>query len=355
MKYIKRVGIFFVSALILTILLTGLTGDKTVLKTVVDDPSLPSIKIDGFQLHAESFGSNSNPLVIVLHGGPGGDYRALLPLKPLSKDYQLVFYDQRGAGLSQRVSTNHLSLDQYREELDAVIGHYLAQNKDRPVYLIGHSWGAMLSTYYISKYGEKIKKAVLADPGFLNIHFFSKFYNKTNGMQPKNPSLSTGWNVLKAVIRSWFVSGPDQDASADYMISGIMKSSPTESPIAGYWCGSDARNAVLDDWRIGAQSMDMVMEMVKSYEQEGDQAKFDLTEGLGNYNQKVLFITGSCNKITGADIQQEQALLFAKSEVRVISGAGHTMFGEKPEESMEVIRSYFQEKLNTVIQELNIR
>ncbi len=56
MKYMKRVGIFFVSTLILTILLTGLTGDKTVLKTVVDDPSLPSIKIDGFQLHAESFG-----------------------------------------------------------------------------------------------------------------------------------------------------------------------------------------------------------------------------------------------------------------------------------------------------------
>ena len=72
-------------------------------KTVDEDPALPRIEVAGTLLHAEAFGDPTAPTVMVLHGGPGGDYRSLLPLRALADDgYRVVFWDQRGAGLSQR-------------------------------------------------------------------------------------------------------------------------------------------------------------------------------------------------------------------------------------------------------------
>src|SRR5262245_28214126 len=72
-------------------------------RTVAEDPRPPRIEVAGTLLHAEAFGDPAAPMVMALHGGPGNDYRGMLPLKALADDgYRVVFWDQRGAGLSQR-------------------------------------------------------------------------------------------------------------------------------------------------------------------------------------------------------------------------------------------------------------
>ena len=65
------------------------------IQTVDDDSSLPSITFDGYTFHSETFGNPENPIVVALHGGPGGDYRYMLPLEELSDDYFVIMYDQR--------------------------------------------------------------------------------------------------------------------------------------------------------------------------------------------------------------------------------------------------------------------
>src|SRR3990167_8634860 len=112
----------------------------TVADTVERDASLPRITLQGYVFHAESFGSPGKPVVIVLHGGPGADYRYMLPLKALADDYQVVFYDQRGTGLSPRVPAESITLQSFLTDLDAFVDAF---GKGRPVHLVGHSWGAM--------------------------------------------------------------------------------------------------------------------------------------------------------------------------------------------------------------------
>jgi proline iminopeptidase len=71
--------------------------------TVDEDPSLPSIFVNGTQLHSETFGNPNDPMIVMLHGGPGSDYRSLLNCSTFSADgFFVVFYDQRGSGLSRR-------------------------------------------------------------------------------------------------------------------------------------------------------------------------------------------------------------------------------------------------------------
>ena len=105
------------------------SGQYPVAATVVDDASLPQIEINGVRLHAETYGDPSNPVIIVLHGGPGGDYRSQLGARSLADTNFVVFYDQRGAGLSERVPGEDLNVPAYMAELDGVIDRY---SPDRP-------------------------------------------------------------------------------------------------------------------------------------------------------------------------------------------------------------------------------
>ena len=73
-------------------------GDYPVAETVAQDPSIPHMTIDGVTFHAETFGDPASPVVITIHGGPGGDYRSILPLQALSDQFFVVFFDQRGTG-----------------------------------------------------------------------------------------------------------------------------------------------------------------------------------------------------------------------------------------------------------------
>ena len=42
-------------------------------RTVAEDPSLPAIEMNGARFHLETFGNPANPVIVFLHGGPGGD------------------------------------------------------------------------------------------------------------------------------------------------------------------------------------------------------------------------------------------------------------------------------------------
>ena len=114
-------------------------------KTVDQDATLPSISVNGTMLHSETFGNPNNSMVVFLHGGPGADYRNGLNVKQLADNgYFVVFYDQRGAGLSKRHDKNSYSLQLILDDLNAVIEHYKTAPNQK-VFLFGHSWGGMLN------------------------------------------------------------------------------------------------------------------------------------------------------------------------------------------------------------------
>src|SRR3954471_18440085 len=137
-------------------------------RTAGEDSSIPAIALNGSTFHVETFGDPSAPVIVVLHGGPGHDYRGLLRLRDpvnglrLEDRYRVVFWDQRGSGLSERHAESQISLAAYDQDLTTIIDRF---SPGRRVVLLGHSWGGMYATRYISLHPEKVAGAVLMEPG----------------------------------------------------------------------------------------------------------------------------------------------------------------------------------------------
>ena len=107
--------------------------------TVTEDHSLSSIDVNGTSLHSETFGNPYDPMVVAIHGGPGADYRSILNCKDFADDgYYVVFYDQRGSGLSERHEANVYTMQIFIDDLNAVIDYYNT-GQEQKVILMGHS------------------------------------------------------------------------------------------------------------------------------------------------------------------------------------------------------------------------
>ncbi|HEY6106788.1 MAG TPA: alpha/beta hydrolase, partial [Anaeromyxobacteraceae bacterium] len=294
---------------------------------------LPSAVVDGVRLHVRTFGDPSRPTVVVVHGGPGNDFRYLLPLSALADTYHVVFYDQRGSGLSERVPDEKLTLGGFYAELDGVVDRF---GGGRPVRLVGHSWGAMLASGYAARHPEKLGHLVLAEPGMLTAEDARRFLAATGGMRPPLTA-EVAWLGARTFLESLHVSGPDADARRDYLVGTLASSRFEGHPTAGYFCNRDLGTARLEGWRFGSR---VAPALFGEAGLGGPSPIIDFVSGVERFSGKVLLLAGSCGTVVGAEAQRRNLRHYRHAELVVIEGAGHTMFGEKPEESLAAVRRF---------------
>lgn len=330
MKRLVQIGVGLTAVLGILFLLAFLLtrGDYQVPRTISEDPTLPGVTVADRRFHLQTFGDPNHGVVIVVHGGPGWDYKSLLPLQNLSDEFFIVFYDQRGSGLSPRVGRNELTLEAYLDDLDAIVDYYA---NGKRVSLIGHSWGAMLVSAYLGKQPKKVSHAVLAEPGFLTTEMVQEA-----GIS-FGPKLDVGFLLLASKI--WFqslhINGPDEQASSDYFLGQVA---PRANP--EYYCNNIVPAAGTDHWRAGALAMKDVGELITNAD---GRVEVNLIEGVDQFTEKVLFLATECNMKIGVIHQKKQMKYFPHPELAVIKGSGHMMFAEKPDESVGIVRKYLRE------------
>ncbi|HTL37778.1 MAG TPA: alpha/beta hydrolase [Kofleriaceae bacterium] len=291
-------------------------------KTVAEDLSLPAIEINGTRLHSEAFGDPDGPVILVLHGGPGSDYRGLLPLRALAEDgYRVAFWDQRGTGLSERLAPETIDLEVYMEDLRQVIEYYAP---GRPFVFIGQSWGAMYATAFINDhgdYGGRIKGAILTEPGAFTDKQLDGFITRLQA------SLSiTGEQFNDALWAGQFITPTDHER-ADYQ-GGLfaMRGAPAEH--------RDPNN-LEPMWRFGAA----VSKRLQSLAKDG----FDWTTHLSAYPHEVLFLRGDLNTAANLESQQEMAAAYPNAVIETIPNAGHKIIWERTDEYLAHTRAYLRE------------
>lgn len=301
------------AAIISVTLLTGCTKGKLineegnlVPKTVEHDPSLPSIPVNGTLLHSEAFGDPDSALLIILHGGPGADYRSLLNCKEFaSQGWRVIFYDQRGSGLSKRHPKNSYSLQLMYDDLGAVINYY-RRSATQKVFLLGHSWGAILATGYINKYPAAISGVILAEPGGLVYDDIQDYLKRARNVNPASELFND------VSYPDQFITGKeDQHAVADYKyalaaVADGAKGNPT---------GNEARPPF---WRFGQVVAAALTEI-------GDKEKPDFTSNINQFSTKILFVYSENNKAYGLQYAQKVSSAFPHVQLFKVNGAGHDL------------------------------
>lgn len=322
LKWIAVICVCLVGAFLSLFL--GTRGDYSVARLVTDDPTLPSQTIAGVQLHLRVHeGPTDAPVIIVLHGGPGGDFRSLTALASLSDEFTVVFYDQRGAGLSERVPAEMLTLDGYLTELTAIVD---AVSPGATPILIGHSWGAMLAAAYLGQNPDGAQAAVLIEPGYLDAAGQAAWQAESE----RYLSGYTYWReALLTGFRAQHVQGPDAAAQNDFLI-GHMVGVFANHPDNPYHCGD---GYMAPNWRFGSLASESwgVAPMV-GFERLTSQAKA--------FASPVLLMAGACNSWTGAALQEQHLGVFGNADLSVIAVAGHDVIWDNPMASLSTIRAF---------------
>ncbi|WP_430906805.1 alpha/beta fold hydrolase [Maribacter sp. 2-571] len=110
------------------------------------------VRHKGADMPAHLYGNASERVfLIILHGGPGGDglvYRAGTIRSEIEKVCSVVYFDQRGSGMSQgNYSEEDISVDLMAEDVMALVKTIRYKyGDDSKFFLMGHSWGGTLGT-----------------------------------------------------------------------------------------------------------------------------------------------------------------------------------------------------------------
>jgi proline iminopeptidase len=277
-------------------------------KTVDQDASLPSIIVNGARLHAEAFGPSDSTLIIVLHGGPGADYRYLLNCRDLAAlGYRVVFYDQRGSGLSQRFSQKSYTslgigaLNLMYDDLSGVIAHYRTSRKQK-VFLIGHSWGGMLATGYAARHPDAVQGLVVCEPGGLKWDDVAEYVTKPLSFNLWGEAFSD------AAYIDQFLSGKeDQHEVLDYKLTLLA----SKNEITG-----DDYTAPGSFWRGGAVINTALFKVGQAYHP-------DFSAGISQFGKPVLFFYSEKNKAYPDSWAHYISGAFSTVDLFKVPGVGH--------------------------------
>jgi len=320
---------YTIAAVLLLIILLSYIGLFSIPETTQFNQTLPRTTIDGYSFHTENYGDPENPPLVVIHGGPGGDFPYLLNVKALSDEYNVLFYDQRGSGLSPRVDASNFTVDSFVEDLDKIVDYH---GHGKKVILVGHSWGAMLATAYVSRYPQKVSKAVLMEPGMLNQNSAAAFLDKIKQTQ-SNLGLGQVFKASLIFTKSIFVKRKDAHEMKDYILTSMMgmgNGPPYQCPGESLPKGSFVRGgyAVFDS---------MIMPLMDHPEK----FDYDLTKGINSFKGRILLLSSECSFI-GYDYQKEyHQQLFGPNVIHtMMKQTGHNMITLKPKESIQIIRDF---------------
>jgi proline iminopeptidase len=304
------------------------TETPTATETSLPTPTAQTISvseglqdINGTRLYYKMIGTGDP--IIFLHGS-GGSHRYFLPyMEQLADSYQLVFYDQRGTGLSDgRLIFSAISIDQFVEDLEAL---RIAFGFEK-ISLVGHSRGAIIALSYAFKYQDHLEKLILVDSLFVNDKFSVEFVETTQQrLQRLSPEAQQTFTTTCTRPSTELTSNELADCRA------------IDAKIRFY----DPSKALTMDSTIDKNTADnggMIQSLVMT---DFNRKKQDINAKLAMIAVPTLILHGDFDPIPIASSEYIRQMI-PTSKLVIIQESGHFPFVEQPEQFSEAIREFIQ-------------
>lgn len=248
------------------------------------------VDVDGLALVPEASMMVERPTVVLLHGGPGSDH-SWFKSSPVgvSDLAQVVYYDHRGNGRSDRGSSEDWTLDVWADDVVRLCD---TLGIERPIVL-GESFGGMVAQRYLARHPGHPAGVVLACTApRLDLDLVAATFERLGGPRAADAA------------RAFWTEGPV--AILDYLEHCM----PLYSVEAG------------DDAVLGRVVMNLE---VMAHFQTGEQMEMDLAPGLAAATCPVLVVGGEMDPVCPIEMSEEivAALVDADVTFERVPGASH--------------------------------
>ena len=249
--------------------------------------------------------------MVFVHGGPGqgSHHFAALTGPSLEDELQLVYFDQRDSGRSERTREGYdiATMSEDLERLREVLG-------TERISLIGHSFGALWSLEYAAKYPDHVARVVLVAPG----------------ADVRASTLATCERLALADPPAF------ERAIANAVMDGLC------NPFVAY-SGSEreeydrsrafpdsavARALAQADGLGGLGNTGVAFGQLFSSLEDAFSPRFT---GHDQVQAAVLVIAGEEDGLIGLDVPQDLVTRLPEAELNVFGGAGHFPYLDEPE------------------------
>jgi pimeloyl-ACP methyl ester carboxylesterase len=287
--------------------------------------ALTVVADDGLPLHVELAGPKDAPVTIIFSHGYALNLDVWYYQRAgLEHGARLVFWDQRSHGRSGRSDPDLVSIDQLGADLHEVL--MAAAPRGAPVVLVGHSMGGMtvmaLADQHPELFGSKVIGAVLISTA-------------ASTVDPVN------W--LPALLR------PAARRAMPTMMTGASKGRVAELVERGRHSASDlaflsTKHIAFGDPKVSPSVVDFLERVIRAtpidvvadfYVALVGHEKRHALKVLGSI--PVLVVTGDNDRLVDSALSDEIALAIRGAELVRITGAGHAVILERPEEVNEAI------------------
>jgi proline-specific peptidase len=305
----KRILVFLIS-----VALVG-CGDKGLV------PEEGYIDVEGGRVWYRITGSGNETPLLLLHGGPGAPSYYLNSLEGVSVGRPVIFYDQLGAGRSDRPSDTSLwTIDRFVVELGEVRE---ALGLDQ-VHILGHSWGSMLAVDYMLTKPEGVKSLILASP-VASARRWAEDADRLLAQLPEE---------VQMAIRTHDAAGttddPEyQEAIMEYYKRYFSRSAPWSPDLVRAFedLNTDVYGLMWGPSELAATGT------LKDYERE---------DALPSLDLPVLFTAGRYDEATPETIEHFQSLV-PGSRVAIFENSAHMTMLDEPEVYVEAVREFLND------------
>jgi proline iminopeptidase len=277
------------------------------------------VPVPGARLYFREIGSGIP--MLVLHGGPDFNHRYLLPeLDGLATHFRLVYYDQRGRGLSSEgVASDDVGIDSEIDDVDRMRAHF---GLDR-MALLGHSWGGVLAMAYASRRPDRVSHLILLNsaPGS-----HASFVRFRRGRESTEGETLAKMRTIAATPR--YAEG-DVATEAEYYRLHFART----------LLGSGRLEAVIGRLRPDFKPADIVKARViedRLYAQTWRRPEFDVVSPLAEAKVPTLILHGDEDLIP-LECANAIADAIPGSRLIVLRNCGHFSYLERPAEVAEAI------------------
>jgi pimeloyl-ACP methyl ester carboxylesterase len=326
------------------------------------------VQVPASELYVRVLGNPDKPLIVNLHGGPGGysgiDIKLMGP--GLEDKFLVAYLDQRGCGKSLTCEdVSMLTVEQYLEDLDIVIDSLRNRYEKKKVNLMGTSWGGMYGFLYLLKDQSKVNAYACID-GKVNSNYQNhslidfetskaKEILQTEISEDRKIELENILNELERIKKSNF-----ENFYAD--VNWMKHEVPPKLGFNAYF--ADTSKIISFSDVINDSSLLQLMKYSKGeFAQIGEKAEivntaFRNTSSYNNINIEAelktikiptIVIQGEHDYVVGKEhaelIYNALSGLSEKDkELHIIPGVGHCPAIESPQKLSELLIDFFEKK-----------